>query len=130
VPESIEPTPGQHGGARPGAGRPKGFSQKNQDPTKRDSYGVLAEAKAHREVYKAKMAEVEFRLKTAELYERAEVLRVVRTAIAVFAEQMRSLPDKLERSVGLTPAQAELAEQEVDAQLEELRSKLSRISGE
>ncbi|TVR36052.1 MAG: DUF1441 family protein [Spirochaetaceae bacterium] len=122
-----EPVPGQHGGARPGAGRPAGFKQSEQDPRKGDYYAVLAQAKAKREVFKANMAEVEFRLKTGELYERGEVLRVIRTAIAVFAEQMRSLPDKLERSVGLTPSQAELAEIEVDNQLEELQNKIMQV---
>jgi hypothetical protein len=121
------PIPGQHGGTRPGAGRPVGFKQSEQDPRKGDYYAVLAQAKAKREVFKANMAEVEFRLKTGELYERGEVLRVIRTAIAVFAEQMRSLPDKLERAVGLTPAQAELAEVEVDNQLEELKAKILQV---
>jgi len=121
-----EPVPGQHGGTRPGASRPVGFKQSEQDPSKGDYYAVLAQAKAKREVFKANMAEVEFRLKTGELYERGEVLRVIRTAIAVFAEQMRSLPDKLERSVGLTPSQAELAEVEVDNQLEELQNKITQ----
>lgn len=119
-------TPGQHGGYRPGSGRkPKVQSIDGPDP-----YIALAKAKAKREIFKAHMAEVEFNLKTGELYERGEVLRVIRTAIAIFAEQMRSLPDKLERSVGLTPAQAEMAELEVDTQLEELRAKLARVADE
>jgi hypothetical protein len=123
-----EPIPGQHGGTRPGSGRPAGFSQSaHTDPKKTDAYSTLAQAKAHREVFKAKITEVDYRVKAGELYERGEVLRVIRTAIAVFAEQMRSLPDKLERSAGLTPAQAELAEVEVDNQLEELKAKILQV---
>ena len=116
-------TPGQHGGYRPGAGRkPKIESIDGPDP-----YITLAKAKAKREIFKAHMAEVEFQIKTSELYERGEVLRVIRTAIAVFAEQMRSLPDKLERSVGLTPSQAELAEDEVNNQLAELQNRIAEV---
>jgi hypothetical protein len=127
-----EPIPGQHGGPRPGAGRPKGFSQSaHADPKKTDAYSALAQARAKREVFKAALTEVEYRQKTGELYERGEVLQVIRTAVAIFAEQMRSLPDKLERSAGLTPAQAEIAENEVNVQLEELKGKLMQVmSGE
>jgi hypothetical protein len=120
---NATPIPGQHGGTRAGAGRPEGFSPSADSS---NQHAMLLRAKVKREFYKAQMAEVEYRLKTNELYERGEVLRVIRTAIAIFAEQMRSLPDKLERSVGLTPSQAEMAETEVDNQLEELKGKLAK----
>lgn len=117
---------GQHGGYRPGAGRkPKSEHVDGPDP-----YIMLAKAKAKRELYKANLTEVEFKLKTAELYERGEVLRTIRTAIAIFSEQIRSLPDKLERVAGLTPAQAQIAEDEVNTQLENLRDKLAGIADE
>ena len=125
MPESTDPIPGQHGGRRSGAGRPVGFSQKDQDPKKADYYSTLAKAKAKREVFKANMAEVEFRLKVGELYDRSELLRVIATSIAIFAEQIRSLPDKLERKAGITTKQAEIAEIEVDNQLDALRNRLA-----
>jgi len=121
----IQPIPGQHGGARPNSGPAKGTVIDGNDPS--NPYTLLAHAKAKREVFRAQLSEIEYKQKTAELYERGEVLRVIRTAIAVFAEQMRSLPDKLERSVGLTPSQAELAEVEVDNQLEELQNKIMQV---
>jgi hypothetical protein len=126
--EDSRIVPGQHGGFRPGAGRkpgPQTRSPKNDDG--KDPYRTLAIAKAKREFFKAQMAEVDYGIKAGELYERGEVLRVIRTAIAVFAEQMRSLPDKLERSVGLTPSQAELAEDEVNNQLAELQNRLAEV---
>ena len=52
------------------------------------------------------------------------MLRVISTTIAVFAEQIRSLPDALERRAGLNPAQCELVERLVDAELETLRARL------
>jgi hypothetical protein len=112
--------PGQHGGHRPGAGR------KKADPSKADAYAVLAQAKAKRETYRAHLAEVEYRVKAGELYDRGEVLRVISVAVAVFAEQMRGLPDKLERAAGLTPAQAEMAEDEVNKQLHELKTQIQK----
>lgn len=130
--EERQIVPGQHGGYRPGAGRKPGpqgprSKKKKTDGVGPDPYRTLAVSKAKREMYKAHLAEIEYRLKSAELYERGEALRAIRTAVAVFAEQMRSLPDKLERAVGLTPAQAELAEEEVDNQLAELRNKLIEV---
>jgi len=123
--KDVQIIPGQHGGARPNSGPPKGTVIDGDDPS--NPYTLLAHARAKREFYRAKLSEVEYNAKTGELYERGEVLRVIRTAIAVFAEQMRSLPDRLERSAGLTPAQAELAEVEVDSQLEDLKAKLLQV---
>jgi len=116
---------GQHGGKRPGAGRPKGSQSGSMTP-----YEALARARAKREIYKAHMAEMEFQIARKDLYRRDDILRVITTTIAIFAEQIRSLPDKLEREGGLTPKQAEIAEREVDNQLEEIRSKLIRWAEE
>lgn len=112
-----------HGGARRGAGR-KPKSEKAKADGGPDPYLLLAKAKAKKEMFKAHMAEIEYREASAELYPRDEVLRVITTTIAIFSEQMRSLPDKLEREAGLTPKQAEIAEHEVDSQLEALKQKL------
>lgn len=120
---SREPTPGQHGGYRPGAGAKKGVSvPRTVDGS--NHYAVLAAAKAKREMYRAALTEIEFKQKAGELYDRSEVLRVIATAIAVFAEQIRSLPDRLERQAGISPGQAEIAEEEVNTQLVELRNRL------
>lgn len=132
--EEQKIVPGKQGGYRPGAGRKPGVPQSERSKKAKqeigdgpDPYVTLAKAKAKRETFRAHLTEIELRQKSGELYERGEVLRVIRTTIAIFAEQMRSLPDKLERAVGLTPSQAELAEAEVDAQLVELRNKLTEI---
>lgn len=59
-----------------------------------------------------------------ELYERAPTLHTFATTIAVFAEQVRAIPDLLERRAGLTPKQAELAADEIDTQLETVKKRL------
>ena len=117
------PTPGQHGGYRPGAGR-KPKSEKAISQTGSDPYLVLAQAKAKRETYRAHLSELEFKRETGELYRRDEVLRAITTTIAVFTEQMRAIPDKLEREAGITASQAEISERVVDAHLEELKTRI------
>lgn len=106
------------GGARPGAGRPK---QQHDGET---VYELLTRERARHETAKADARETENLRLAGELYERSEVLTVIATAIAVFSEQIRSLPDRLERQAGITPKQAELAEREVNDQLDGLRVRI------
>ena len=122
---------GQHGGARKNAGRRKGTgaSKKTLDQVKThpsaDPYIVLTKAKAKRETFRAALTELEYRHKAGDLCEVQEALRVISTAIAVFTEQVRSIPDHLERAAGLTPAQAAIAEDEINNQLLELQARLT-----
>ena len=48
----------------------------------------------------------------------------IAVTIATFAEQLRSLPDLLERRAGLAPEQAKVVEHVVNAELEALRERL------
>jgi len=77
----------------------------------------------------SQLKHLEYRQKAGELYERAEVMRTFTTAVAVFAEQMRTIPDLLERNAGLTPDQAVKAEEVINTQLAELKAKLLRTFG-
>jgi hypothetical protein len=124
APASVDtnPSPGKHGGARPGAGRkPKSNGDAN------DPYLLLARAKAKKETFLAHQEELKFRRAAGQLYDRDQVLQVFTTTIATFAEQMRSVPDMLERKAGLTPKQAEMTADEIDTQLEELRRRLMQV---
>lgn len=117
-----KPQPGKHGGARPGAGRkPKSTGDAN------DPYLLLARAKAKKETFLAHQEELNFKRAAGQLYDREQVMQVFTTTVATFAEQMRSIPDMLERKVGLTPKQAEMAADEIDAQLEDLRRRLMQV---
>ena len=123
-------TPG-HGGPRKGAGRPKGSGPLQQPggvkEKQNDAYTVLAQARAKREMFRAQLTELEYREKAGELYPRAEVMQTFTTTIAIFAEQMRGIPDMLERKAGLTPRQAESAAEEIESQLEELKRRLTGV---
>lgn len=147
------PTPGKHGGKRPGAGRPKGYKQAavraavgaapakpkaakadKGPPQQRqaeggqtghvDSYALLAKSKAKREYYRANEAELDYRTKIGELCEVAEVQRVFATVIATMVQGLRNIPDMLERRVGLTPAQAEQSEEVINGELAAMKEKL------
>jgi hypothetical protein len=105
------------GGARPGAGRPRKEEQ-------RDDVAAFHRARTRKESALAQIREYEAGERGGQLYDRGEVLRVIATTVAVFAEQLRSLPDSLERRAGLNPGQCELVERVVDGELEALRERL------
>ena len=107
-----------HGGARPGSGA------KKKPINGEDPYLLRARAQAKREAFKADLAELEYRREIGELYRRDEVMRTFTTAMAIMVEQLRSIPDKMEREAGISPSQAEIAERVIDAQLEEIRAKI------
>jgi hypothetical protein len=112
---------GAHGGRRPGAGRkPKG--------EQRDDIAEFNRARCRKEQALAGLRETELGERAGRLYDRAEVLRVIATTVAVFAEHLRSVPDKLEREAGLNPRQAEMVERLIDAELEALRERLLAVT--
>ena len=106
-----------HGGRRANAGRPAKAAQ-------RDDIAEFHRARTRKEAALAELRELEAGERAGRLYDRGEALRVIAVTIAVFAEQMRSLPDSLERRAGLTPEQAEVVEHTVNAELEALRERL------
>jgi hypothetical protein len=111
------------GGKREVAGR----KTAREEVDARDDYKRLLAAKADREEANAQRDLLRLRREAGELYERDQVLQVFATTVATFAEQMRSIPDMLERKAGLQPRQAELAAEEIDKQLEELKRRLMLV---
>jgi hypothetical protein len=109
-----------HGGRRSGAGRPTKDAQQ-------DSIASFHAARCRKENALADLRRMEADALAGRLYDRGEVLRVIATTIAVFAEQVRSIPDKLERENGLTGRQAEAAERVIDDHLEMIRDRLLAI---
>lgn len=111
------------GGRREGAGR----KTAREEADAGYDYKRLLAAKADREEANAQRDLLRLRREAGELYERDQVLQVFATSVATFAEQMRSVPDMLERKAGLHPRQAELAAEEIDKQLEELKRRLMLV---
>lgn len=105
-------TPG-HGGARPGAGRPKKTAQD-------DAYTLLAKAKAKRETYRAHMEELKYKQAAAELIPASEYERALADALKIVAVTLESLPDVLERDAGIDGAAVERCQSVIDRVREEL----------
>ncbi|MFD2112034.1 DUF1441 family protein [Thiorhodococcus fuscus] len=104
----------------------KGPEQQDQDPDSLAPKDRLYWYQGNRE--KRKDA-----LDAGELYERGPTLQAISTTLAVLVEQIRAIPDLLERRAGATPEQAERAADEIDTQLEvakqTLLAKLAKLAG-
>lgn len=64
--------PGQHGGPRPHSGRPRKKPGPTASKAKADAYEVLAKAKAEHEVYKAKIAALDYKKQAGEIILKSE----------------------------------------------------------
>lgn len=81
--------------------------------------------------YESEIKRRSLQVQDRELYQREEVLRTLTTTFAVFTEQVRAVPDRMEREAGITGEQAALCELVIDTQLAEAKKKiLEAIQGE
>ena len=110
-----------HGGYRPGAGR------RPADYTPTPEQADLASAKARNEAAKADLNELELRIKSGEYVDRAAVREATATALATLAQTLRSLPDNLERKLGLDPKVAEEVGKLIDAALDEVANEFEKL---
>lgn len=115
------------GGARPGSGpKPKGWTppEKSEDQANYD--------KEHAEHERVKRMEREFKLAVSQgEYLPREIQRQASaTALSVLTQSLRSVPDNLERACALTPEQAEMAQQLIDAALSEVAIAFKAMAGE
>lgn len=90
--EDSPPSPpvGQHGGRRPNAGR-----RTKAEEAERGAYGTLAKAKAKNELFKANLAELEFKKRTGQLLPVEEVERVWGDHVRIAKERFMSLPNRI-----------------------------------
>lgn len=120
-PEQVTRT---HGGAREGAGRPaKGFV-KPQSASKYD------EARARNELAKAELNELEVKTKTGEYGSRAQFRQASATAIAALAQTLRSIPDNLERKLGVSADVATEVGVLIDNALADLASEFEMMTSQ
>lgn len=78
-----------HGGARPGAGRPR------SDKPAAQVYQDLAEAKAKHEHFKAQKAELEYKQRAGKLLPIEEVVEAWTTHIGIAKNRLMSIPTRL-----------------------------------
>lgn len=148
---TLKPSNG-HGGARAGAGSPKGLSSKRmrqieeaeamgldpsafEDKAADGKEGVnttalkKARALARKEEALAGLNELELKIKTGQYLERAAFREASATALAELAQTLRSLPDMLERKHALSPEVVLDVEQTVDDALSSVAATLEMFTG-
>jgi hypothetical protein len=105
-----------HGGAREGAGRPVGAP----DPDRAANRADFEEQRARHEKIKADEREFEFAVKKGEYLPRVAQQAASATALAILTQSLRSIPDNLERSLGLNPEAVEQVAIQIDDALAEV----------
>lgn len=88
---------------------------------------LYSKARANKEAFQAKLAELEYNVKSGQYVAREEMREANATAFATIAQALRSIPDNLERKHGVTPEIAEAIGQMIDIAMEDLADELKRI---
>ncbi len=111
------------GGKREGAGR------KPRDVERDADYADYGKARARNEAAKAKLAELDLMVKTGEYVPRVAVRQAAATAMASLSQSLRSIPDNLERTLGISADVAEEVGKAIDATLNDLADEFEMMSG-
>ena len=114
--------PLQLGGARPGAGRKPADYVPSED---RLDYEA---ARARNEAAKADLNELELAIKRGEYVPRAEVQAATATALSALSQTLRSVPDNLERTLGITPELAQEVGVQIDAALDDVANRFEELT--
>ena len=91
---------------------------------------LYAGAKARKEAALAAKAELDFRVKAGMYLPREAVKAALATAYQTVAQTLRSIPDNLERKLGVSPEIAEAVGLAIDESMGELAYALERIHTE
>ena len=114
--------PLQLGGTRPGAGRKPADYVPSED---RLDYEA---ARARNESAKANLNELELAIKRGEYVPRAEVQAATATALSALSQTLRSVPDNLERTLGITPELAQEVGVQIDAALDDVANRFEELT--
>ena len=115
--------PGQRGGVRPNSGRKSAAVEAGSA----DAHVLYAKARAKKEAFLAQMAELDYKVKAGEYLPRDAVRQAAATAFATIAQTMRSIPDNVERRLGITPEIAEEISHLIDEAMADLSNELERM---
>lgn len=119
----FDSSPPTRGGKRAGAGRkPAGYVKPRpvQD---------FETARARNELAKAQINEIEAKVKAGQYVERAAVRQASAMAMSSIAQTLRSIPDLLERRLGIDPTLAEEIGRQIDESLNELAEEFRLMGG-
>jgi hypothetical protein len=110
-----------HGGARPGPRPPRAAVGGDTLNAERNATRADFEAeRARHEKIKADEREFEFEIRKGEYLPRDAQRSAAATALAVLTQSLRSIPDNLERSLGLAPEAVESISVQIDDALAEI----------
>ena len=116
--------PSGRGGARAGAGRPMGGTEKPQSAKDFDT------AKARKEISLADMHELNFKIKSGEYVSRGAVREASATLLSNLSQSLRGIPDNLERKFHLAPDVAEEIEKVINASLADISEGMAMFTSE
>ena len=119
MPDKVVPITGK-GGARPGSGR-----KPKSDGSSGDPYIILAKAKAKHEMFRAHLAELDFRKRSGQLLERSDVETASSRMHAFLSQSLRNLPDDLERRCGLSAEAVQFVQDYIDGLTSDIKAKLN-----
>lgn len=91
---------------------------------------IYGGAKAREKVAQAAKAELEYRIKIGQYLPREAVRSALAEAYQAVAQSLRSVPDNLERKLGITPEVAELVSVAIDEAMGELAYAMEQIHAE
>lgn len=86
-----------------------------------------ATGKARKEMAHAAKAELEFRIKDGQYLPREKIRGALAEAYQAVAQALRSIPDNLERKLGITPELAEVVSSAIDDAMGELAYAMEQI---
>lgn len=115
--------PTGHGGAREGAGAPRG----PREPPSEDKQD-FDHWRARSERAKALQAELDLGVAEGRLVNRESVQAASATILAVFTQHCRGIGDTLERTLGLQPEVAAAVSREIDEALSVLADDLKKMA--
>lgn len=87
-------------------------------------------ARARNESAKAQLNELDLQIKSGEYGSRASFRQAAATALAALAQTLRSVPDNLERKLGVSPEIAAAVSEQIDAALDDLASEFEMMTND
>ena len=85
-------------------------------------------ARARNESAKADLNELDLAIKRGEYVPRAEVQAATATALSALSQTLRSVPDNLERTLGLSPDIAQEVGRQIDAALDDMATRFEELT--
>ena len=120
------PPPGR-GGKREGAGRKPGTKTARDKQTGETQAAKYAEGRARKELAQAQKAEVDAALALGSVVDRLAVREACAKAFAACSQSLDSIPDDLERTLGVDPDVTMRVREQIDAAKAALAADLKRM---